>query len=137
MLRRLLPLVALAVAVACGSDSTTQPTASLAGTWTLQSINGGPLPATVTQTATDKLEVLSDVVNVSANGTYTETLQFRETLNGVSTTSTSTDAGTYTVNGTSVTLNSQQIGIIPAALSNNNTTLTLTETGFVWVFVKQ
>src|SRR5512146_3171833 len=101
MMRRLIPLVALAVAVACGSDSTTQPTvASLAGTWTLQSVNGSPLPFTVTQTGTDKVELLSDVVTASANGTYTEAVQFRTTLNGQSTTDTESDAGTFTLNGT-------------------------------------
>lgn len=138
MMRRLIPLVALAVAVACGSDSTTQPTvASLAGTWTLQTVNGNPLPFTISQTATDKVELLSDVVTASANGTYSENLQIRETLNGVSQTFTSADTGTFTVNGTAVTLTSTQVGSTSGALSNNNHTLTLTEQGFVWVFAKQ
>jgi hypothetical protein len=138
MLRRLIPLVALAVAVACGSDSTTEPTtATLAGTWSLQSVYGNPLPVTLSQTSNDKLELLSDVVTASANGTYSESLQFRETLNGVATTSTSTDAGTFSLNGTAVTLSSNQLGNSFGALSDNNRTLTLTEQGFVWVFVKQ
>ena len=138
MMRRLIPLVALAVAVACGSDSTTQPTiASLAGTWTLQNVNGSPLPFTLTQTGNDKLELLSDVVTASANGTYTENLQFRETVNGVATVSSESDTGTFTVNGTAVTLTGSQTGSIPGSLSNGNNTLTLTEEGFVWVFAKQ
>lgn len=136
MMRRLIPLVALAVAVACGSDSTTQPTvASLAGTWALKSVNGSPLPFTLTSTSTSKLELLSDVVNAAANGTYTENLQFRTTINGQATTQNQTDAGTFTVNGTAVTLNSTQAGSITGALSGN--TLTLTEEGYVWVFAKQ
>ena len=135
-MRRLIPFVALAVAVACGSDSTTQPTlASVAGTWSLQSVNGSPLPFTYAQTANDKREVVSDVVTASSNGSYTEVLQIRETLNGVATTTTSTDAGTFTLNGTAVTLNGNLTGITTGALNGN--TLTLTEQGFVWVFVKQ
>lgn len=138
MLRRLIPLVALAVAVGCGSDSTTAPTvASLAGTWTLQSVNGAPLPFTLSQTSTEKDELLSDVVTASANGTYSETLQVRETVGTQVVTVSSTDAGTFSVNGTAVTLSSNQIGNSFGALSNNNNTLTLTEEGFVWVFVKQ
>lgn len=136
MMRRLLPLVALAVAVACGSDSTTQPTvASVAGTWNLQSVNGSPLPFTLTQTGSDRLELLSDVVTANANGTYTEVAQFRTTVNGQSSTSTESDAGTFTLNGTAVSLTGTQTGNINGALSGN--TLTLTEQGFAWVFVKQ
>ena len=136
MLRRLIPLVALSVAVACGSDSTTQPTtASLAGTWTLQSVNGNPLPFTLQTSGTDRLDLLSDVVTASANGTYTEVLQFRPTINGQSTTQSQSDAGTFTVNGTAVTLSSNQAGNITGALTGH--TLTLTEEGFVWVFAKQ
>lgn len=136
MMRRLLPLVALAVAVACGSDSTTQPTvASVAGTWNLQSVNGSPLPFTLTQTGSDRLELLSGVVTANANGTYTEVAQFRTTVNGQSSTSTESDAGTFTLNGTAVSLTGTQTGNINGALSGN--TLTLTEQGFAWVFVKQ
>ena len=136
MMRRLIPLVALAVAVACGSDSTTQPTmTSVAGTWTLQSVNGGPLPFTLTQTGSDKLELLSDVVTANSNGTYTEVAQFRTTINGQATTNTETDAGTFTLNGTAVNLSSPQTGSTNGVLSGN--TLTLTETGYAWVFVKQ
>lgn len=136
MMRRLIPLVALAVAVACGSDSTTQPTmASVAGTWALQSVNGAPLPFTVTQSGSDKVELLSDVVTANINGTYTEVAQFRTTLNGQSTTNTETDAGTFVLNGTAVSLSSTQTGNINGELSGNR--LTLVETGYAWVFVKQ
>lgn len=136
MMRRLIPLVALAVAVACGSDSTTQPTfASLAGTWTLQSVNGSPLPFTISQSGTDKEELLSDVITASPNGTYTEVAQFRTTINGQSTVSTENDTGTFTLNGTAITVTGNLTGVNNGAVSGN--TITLTEEGFVWVFQKQ
>ena len=136
MMRRLIPVVALAVAVACGSDSTTQPTAaSVAGTWSLQTVNGSPLPFTLTQTGTDKLELLSDVVTAQPNGTYTEVVQFRTTVGGQTTTSSNTDSGTFTINGTAVVLSSAQTGSTTGQLSGN--TLTLADQGYVWVFVKQ
>ena len=135
-MRRLIPLVALAVAVACGSDSTTQPTmASVAGTWSLQTVNGSPLPFTLTQTGTDKLELLSDVVTAEPNGTYTETVQFRTTVSGQTTTNSDTDSGTFTLNGTAVVLSSARTGSTTGALSGN--TLTLSDQGYVWVFTKQ
>ena len=134
-MRRLIPLI-LAVAVACGSDSPTQPTtASIAGTWTLTSVNGTGLPFVTSQTANDKVELVGDVVTATATGTYTEVFSFRETLNGVVTTRNEPDNGTYTLNGTAITLNSSTQGSITGALSGN--TFTLVDQGFVFLFTKQ
>jgi len=105
-MRRLLPFI-LSLAVACGSDSSTQPNAtpaSLAGTWNLQTINGAALPFTLLQTP--KTELLSDVVTAVAAGTYTELSQVRTTLNGQVTVSTESDGGTYTITGNTVTIRS-------------------------------
>jgi hypothetical protein len=138
MLRRFVPLVALAVAVACGSDSNTQPTfATIAGTWNLQTVNGTPLPFTISQTANDKVEVVSDVVTATPTGTYTEVIQVRETLNGQATVTTVPDAGSYTINGSAITLSSPQSGSVTGTLSGNNDTFTAVEDGFVYVFTRQ
>ena len=134
-MRRFIPLI-LAAAVACGSDSSTQPTTtSIAGTWDLTSVNGTALPFVINQTGTDKLELVGDVVTATATGTYTESFSFRETLNGVVTTTTEPDNGTYTINGNAITLNSSTNGSITGALSGN--TFTLVDQGFVFLFTKQ
>lgn len=138
MLRRLIPLVALAVAVGCGSDSSTSPTfATLAGTWSLQTVNGSPLPFTISQSLNDKEELMSDIVTASSTGTYTEVLQIRETLNGQTTVTNVPDAGTFTINGSAITLSSSQSGSITGTLSNNNNTFTAAESGYVYVFTRQ
>ena len=135
LMRRLIPLI-LAIAVACGSDSPTQPTnASIAGTWNLTSVNGTGLPFVINQSGTDKVELVSDVVTATATGTYTEMFSFRETLNGVVTTTTEPDNGTYTINGTAITLHSSTNGSITGALNGN--TFTLVDQGFVFLFTKQ
>lgn len=134
-MRRLIPLI-LAIAVACGSDSPTQPTnASIAGTWSLTSVNGSGLPFVMSQTANDKVELVGDVVTATPTGTYTEVFSFRETLNGVVTTTSEPDNGTYTINGNAITLNSSTNGSITGALSGN--TFTLIDQGFVFLFTKQ
>ena len=134
-MRRLIPLI-LAIAVACGSDSPTQPTnASIAGTWALTSVNATGLPFVVSQTATDKVELVGDVVTATATGTYTEMFTFRETLNGVVTTTSQPDNGTYSINGNAITLTSSTNGSITGALSGN--TFTLVDQGFVFLFTKQ
>jgi len=100
----MLAIVCTATAVflaGCGSDDSTGPTQSVAGTWNLTTVNGSPLPFTIQ--ATPKIEVLSDQLVVSANGTFTESTQTR-TTNGTSVSlQTLPDGGTYTLNGTAAT----------------------------------
>jgi hypothetical protein len=80
---RILPVILLTVLVACG-DSTTEPTnASVAGMWSLQTINGSPLPFVFSQTATTNSEVSSDVLKVTSDGKFTQTTTTRTTQNGI------------------------------------------------------
>src|SRR6185436_17936516 len=87
-MRLRIALASLLFAIACGSDSTTGPTAvSLAGTWNLQSINGSSLPFVIAQTGANKAELVSDVVTVVSTGSFTEITTVRSTINGQVTTS--------------------------------------------------
>jgi len=136
-MRRLLSLAVILAAFACGGDDSTTPTqASVAGTWTLQTINGSPLPFTVA-TSPAKIEWLSSVVNVSSNGTWTSSLQVRTTVSGQATTATSTDGGTYTLSGNNVAILSNTAGSTAQAGTINGNTLTLAQQGFVLVYTKQ
>ena len=110
-MRRFVPMV-LCFALACGSNAPpTQPvTVSLVGTWTLHDINGLVLPVVLTQTATTKTEMLSDIVTATADGTYTEVAEARTTVNGQATVSSHTDTGTYTVTGNAVVVHSNNDG---------------------------
>ena len=134
-MRRLVPLV-LCFVLGCGSDSTTQPTqASLAGTWSLQTINGSPLPFVTTQTGTSKTEIVSDIVTASATGTYTEVAQTRTTLNGQATLSTQSDAGTYTVTGNAVVIRSNDGTSVSGTVKGD--TFTVAGNGVAFEFKKQ
>ena len=96
-------LVLSFVLAACGSDSSTEPSA-IVGTWTLQTINGSALPFVLEQSATEKSEILSEVVTISAGGTFTESTTLRSTVNGTVTTQSFPDGGTYTVSGSTLNL---------------------------------
>jgi len=135
-MRRIVPLV-LCLALACGGDSTTSEptTASLAGTWSLQTINGIPLPFVIAQTATTKAEVLSDIVTATAAGTYTEVTQTRTTVNGQATTTTDNDAGTYTISGNTVVIRSSDGSTANGTISGS--TFTITTSGVAFQFKKQ
>src|SRR6476659_5792778 len=98
-MRKILALV-LATAVACGGDSTTPLTSTNVGTtYRLQTINGSPLPYTVTVFGPDKGEYLDDQVTLTDAGTYAESGHVRTTQNGQVTTEAITDAGLFVRTG--------------------------------------
>ena len=131
-MRRL--LLALAVAtVACGSDATEPTTmASVAGTWSLSTVNGTALPYILAQSGADKLEWTADVIPATSTGSFTQISSFRTTANGQVTTETTPDAGTFSLNGTAVTFT----GSTGTGALNGNT-MTVTGQGFALVYVKQ
>jgi hypothetical protein len=86
---------------ACGGGDSSGPP-SIAGTYTLQSVNNAPLPFTTSEDATYKAEILSWVVTLNANNSYSFVFRGRSTDNGVPTENTITGAGTYTVSGSTV-----------------------------------
>ena len=134
-LKSLLVAVASMAFLACGGDSATNVSASLAGTWNMTSANGSSLPY-VLQAANPKIELLNEQVIFSSAGTLTITGNGRVTDAGTVTNQPITDSGTWTLTGTTVTVhfnsdNSNSSGV----LSGN--TLTVVETGFSAVFTKQ
>ena len=136
-MRRLLSLALALAIVGCGSDSSSEPTtASVAGTWSLQSVNGGALPF-ILSASNPKIELLSNVVNVSANGTWTSTTQTRTTIGTQApTTASSTQSGTYTLSGSAVSIRSTDGSTVQAGTVSGNT-LTLAQTGLVFIYQKQ
>ena len=135
---RFIACLLLVATVACsGGDSPTQPTtASLAGTWSLETINGVNLPYIAAQSGADKLEIISDVITAVASGSFTQMTQIRVTQNGQVSTQSVPDAGSYTLNGTAVTFTFNSDGSTgTGALSGN--TLTVAEDGVALVYKKR
>lgn len=119
----------------CGSDSSTAPTlSSLAGTWNLSTVNGSPLPFVV-QASSPKIELLSDQIVVSANGTFTESTVARFTDGTTVSTTTIPDAGTYTLNGTAAVFTFSDGSSGTATVSGN--TFTVASGGYSQVYRKQ
>ena len=133
-MRRLLA-VALVLAAACGGDTTTGPTVQqqITGTWSLSTVNGSALPFTIAQTGTNKVELVSDVFVVASTGSFTQTTTVRTTINGVVTTQSVADAGTYTVSGTAITLHFNSDGSTGTASFSGNT-FTTTDGGLALVY---
>ena len=134
---RFIACMLLVVAAACGgSDAPTQPTsASVAGTWKLQTVNGSALPYVAAQVGADKVELMSDVITAVASGSFTQMTQIRVTQSGQVSTQSIPDAGSYTLNGSAVTFTFNSDGSTGTGSLSGNT-LTVTEDGFAFVYRK-
>lgn len=87
------PILALglALATACNNDATS-PTVSLTGSWSLRTLNGQSLPV---QTSSG-LVVTSEQRTLNSDGTYNDVVFF-------SSGNSSSEFGSYTVSGNSIT----------------------------------
>ncbi len=124
------------VATACGSDIATEPVVtSVAGTFTLTTVDGKPLP--YLYSASDpKLELISKQYVISASGTFTTSLTVRATeLDGTVSTNTASDSGTETLANNIVTFVYKSDGSVVTARVSL-TTLTIAGT-VTQVFTKQ
>jgi hypothetical protein len=131
--------IALALTLAgCGGDSgpTTPTNASIAGTWNLQTVNGAPLPFLFFQAGTSKQEITADQFTFTSSGGFTQITTLRNTDNGQVSTETDTDAGTYSLNGTAITVTFNSDGSSSTAAVSGNT-MTVSEEGLVAVYTKQ
>ena len=133
---RFIGILALSVFVAsCGSDSATAPiSTSIAGSYTLRTINGAPLPFIVLQVGADKVEVLNETVVVAEGGTFMQQGSLRVTEGGVVSTESYAETGTYTRNGTAITFvnsdGSSGTGTV------NGATITISIVGFAFMYRK-
>ena len=117
-------------------DSATDPEEAIVGTYTLASVNGGNLPATVVLVPGYRLEIISGTLTVRDNDTWTETATIRETEGTTVTTSTTTVNGTYTINGNTATFTDSDGDALTSTFSGGNTlTTTATGEGFTLTFV--
>lgn len=132
---RLALVATLLAASGCG-DTSGPDGGTLAGTYTLRTVNGSDLPFTLLQVGTElKVEVISDVVTLTANNTFSEVFTTRETENGVVTNDTTTTTGTFTVTGSLVQMTDTEGNTLTASFSGGNT-LTATAEGFTLVYRK-
>jgi hypothetical protein len=95
--RRLIPIVTLAAAFAAGcSNSSTSPSGSIVGTYTLQTINGSTLPYTVSSTRA----ISSEQLSLNNDGTYNDVSRYTDG-------SSFTEVGYYTQYNNAITFNDQ------------------------------
>ena len=115
--------VATFALAACGGGGDAIGPSTIAGTYTLQTVNGNALPAVLLEDAGYKLEVLSGSYTLNGDNSYSATASFRETENAVVTPSTESESGTYVVRGSSVTFTDSDGFQTGGTISGTNLTL--------------
>lgn len=125
-----------AVQAASGSVSgSSSVTVSVVHDFTLQTIGGKAPPDTVVNTGTVVVEFLDGTLSLNQDATYKLLFHSRTTTNGTAVSDTSGSTGTYTVNGTAVTLHNtgndtDHIATITAP------TLSFSDNALLFVFTK-
>jgi len=124
----------LIAAAGCGSDSTGPVTPPISGAYALQTVNSVPLPFTMPDDGTGKIEILADSYVLDDDGRYTGVTQVRITVNGIPTVTSVPSRGTYTRAGDSITLvdSDDPTDKVTATLSGG--LLTIRVDGFVLVY---
>lgn len=120
-----------------GSSTVTISSAppNVVGVWTLQTIDGKAPPDTVVHTSTVTVEFLDGTLTLNQDLTYQLRFDSRTTTPDSTSSDTSGSTGTYTQNGTSLTIhNPANNGNVVATVTPP--TLTFVDNGFTFVFIK-
>jgi hypothetical protein len=93
-----LALIGLCLLSACGSDNSTGITGDASGSYNLTAVNGN-LPYIYFQDATTTDRITGGNFSLNEDGSFTQTLEFDETISGQTTTDASTCSGTFSQSG--------------------------------------
>ena len=120
MIRRVFLAVLIFGVTACGGDGTGLE--NIAGLYTLETIDGDPLPVLLVEVGDNKIEVTAGSVTLNTDRTCSDSLTLEITEGGNVDSDVATDECTYTTDGRAITLtytdNTVSVGtIIGSALT--------------------
>lgn len=115
MLARAALALSLLVLPLAGCNDTTGPENDIeaaAGTYTLRTVDGSALPVMLSQNATSRVDITAGTLVLRGDGSFTETLQGRETFAATGTTESVqyVENGTFMVTGQVITFSVPQSG---------------------------
>jgi len=99
-------------------------------------MNGTPLPFAISQFGGKKVEIIADVLTITAPNTFAEVTTVRTTQNGTATTENITDRGTYTFDSLIVTFVFNSNGSNGLGTMSKST-LTVATSGVSFFYKKQ
>jgi hypothetical protein len=136
-MRQLIALVALVATAACSMDTaTTEPiVGSLAGAYTLRTMNGSPLPFTIVGRGDTTVHIDTDVILMTDGGDWNEKVNYRLSVGTAAAIDTSfTLLGTWSRVGNTVSFRIPGGPIYFGTASD--TSMSLTDGAFRYLFVR-
>ncbi len=135
-----LVVVAMFPGALAGSSSSADGALSPVGTYKLRSVNGKRLPVTLMQNDQFKAEIVGGSVTLKANQTYTTELVSRTTTGGHTQTTRDGHHGTYTIEGSALTIHSTKGDVLTGTINGKTITTLPSEKdpkkNFTFVFSK-
>ncbi|HJQ09597.1 MAG TPA: lipocalin family protein [Gemmatimonadaceae bacterium] len=136
-MRKLLLACAAVALLGCGGSDSSGPAPSAEGTWNLLTVNGSPLPVTVQQTSTTKIEVTADQYILASDNTYTETFSTRTTQGTTVTTSDDPFDGTWSQGGNQVHITDSDGATLTGTINGSGDQITISVGQFLLVYAKE
>lgn len=133
--RVMLCIASVGLVTGCVHHSSACPQETPVGAWRLRTINGAPMPFTLSQSGVYKAEMVAVTLDVGADGRFTILSHQRESMSGKVNDETSPDSGSYTLTGPALTLRFQSDGKTTIARLGCQT-LTMQERGGTYVFAR-
>jgi hypothetical protein len=135
MLRRTL-ITLLVSSIVLGCSDSADPDRGVEGTWRLERVNGQALPFVVPDDNWDKLEILGDVFTLVAPNDFTEVTTFRITDGSNVSTDVVPSDGTYTFDGTTITMTWKSDGSVFTAIVTGET-MTMVDGALTFVYRRE
>jgi len=136
-MRRSMLALGLVFALGCGgSESPTEPSPNLAGTWNLTTVNGAVLPFTLPGSGPAlTVEITGDQIVAYGDKTWIGTTTYRRTDGAGITTVTQVPNGTWVQTGANVTLNYSGGATAHATIAGD--VITFSASGVVAVYERE
>ena|SRR5438045_2270167 len=137
--RTLASLLVYSLLLACSdSKAPTAPDIGVTGTWHLQTVDGQALPFTLPEDDGLKADLTAEVITLTAPNTVTLMTTFLFNDHGRIFTESAPDSGTYTVDGSTVTVVWKSDGsITPATVNGDTMSLFDPGNGFTFVYRRE
>ena len=120
---RALGVLFAAAVLACGDSGDSTSPESIEGLYTLQTINGGALPAVVYEDEAAKVEIVAGAITLGPGTKWSISLTARATLDADVSTNTETLDGTWSRSGSTLTLTSADGDVETLVLSGSTLTM--------------
>lgn len=129
-MNRLIAVTLLALAGCGGGEAGTGPSAeaAAAGTYSLRTVNGAPIPVAVTPANSPvKIEIVGGTATLRSDRTFSSSTDVRTTNGTMVSTAPTSYTGTYVVSGGAVTFSASDGTTIPGTIVGN--TLSIAQQG--------